>query len=301
MNKKKLKIYFTDFWPNFQLEDNYFYNLLSLKYEVLIEDNTPDVLFHSADYSNKQDHLKYNNGFTKKIFFTGEDIDPSTIDTHYSLSFKENSNHNYRLPLWTQYINWFDKNNNHTDRDPAYLISKESLTNSKKKTTLFKPFFCSFIASKPVGERINFVPKLNEIQRVRNLGRLYSNSFIRIPGRGDQKTKLFFMNFFRFNVSFENTISDGYVTEKILHSLHSNSIPIYWGSSQVKKDFNPNSFIYYDDFENDDTLIDTILEIYRNNEITLNYLNEPIFENNKIPEFAKPENVLSVLSEFIDK
>ena len=124
MNKKKLKIYFTDFWPNFRSEDNYFYNLLALKYDLEIDSNNPDVLFHSVDYFNKEGHLKYNNGLTKKIFFTGENIDPVTVDTHFSLSFKKNSKQNYRLPLWTQYINWFEKNNNIQIEIQHFLFQK---------------------------------------------------------------------------------------------------------------------------------------------------------------------------------
>ena len=83
---------------------------------------------------------------------------------------------------------------------------------------------------------------------------------------------------FKFNLSFENTNSDGYVTEKILHSLYAGSIPIYWGSSQAKKDFNPDSFIYHGDFKNDSDLIDNILKTYNDKDLMANYLNEPIFK-----------------------
>ncbi|MDA8923112.1 glycosyltransferase family 10 [Acidimicrobiia bacterium] len=299
MNKKKLTIYFTDFWPNFMPKDNYFYNLLSNKYELVLDSKKPDILFHSADYSNNRNHLKYNNGYTKKIFFTGEDIDPTCVDTHFSFSFKENSANNYRLPLWTQYINWFEKKYN-KNRDPAYLIPKDSLLKSRKLIKSYAPFFCSFIASKPMGKRVDFVPKLNDKIRVHNLGRLYANSYITSPGRGDQRAKLNLMRLFKFNIAFENSVSDGYVTEKILHSLFSNSIPIYWGASQAQRDFNPNSFINLGDFKDDDSLIDYLHNNYTDKTFRLNYLNEPVFKNNQIPDFVKPENVLSVLSEIIE-
>ena len=83
--------------------------------------------------------------------------------------------------------------------------------------------------------------------------------------------------------------------------MYAGSIPIYWGSSQVKEDFNPDSFIYYGDFKNDSDLIDYILDTYYKKDKIANYLNEPIFKNNKIPDFVKPESVLTVLSEFIDQ
>ena len=68
LNKKKLRVFFTDFWPNFKLDDNYFYNLLSQKYELEIDPEKPEILFHSVDYSGEEKHKKYNNGITKKIF-----------------------------------------------------------------------------------------------------------------------------------------------------------------------------------------------------------------------------------------
>ena len=40
----------------------------------------------------------------------------------------------------------------------------------------------------------------------------------------------------------ENQISDGYITEKLLHAKISGNIPIFYGDATVNKDFNPNCF-----------------------------------------------------------
>ena len=103
-----------------------------------------------------------------------------------------------------------------------------------------------------LGKEWNLFQNLIIKKRVHSLGRLYSNSYFRAFGRGDQKAKLNFMKMFKFNIAFENEISDGYVTEKLLHSLVAASIPIYWGTNKVKEDFNENSFIF--------TMITTILK-----------------------------------------
>ena len=58
-----------------------------MKYNVIIDDVMPEVLFHSVDYAKQSNHLKFNNDFTKKIFFTGENIEPDFSQTDYSLSF----------------------------------------------------------------------------------------------------------------------------------------------------------------------------------------------------------------------
>ena len=154
------------------------------------------------------------------------------------------------------------KNNNL--RDPSFLIPVNKLQSSYYRNNHIKPFFCSFIASKPTGRRIEFIPKIDSIKRVHNLGRLYSNSYLKATGRGDQKNKLRYMKLFKFNIAFENTISDGYVTEKILHAFYANSIPIYWGSNAAKLDFNHKAFIHFNDYDNDEDLIDDIISINNN-------------------------------------
>jgi hypothetical protein len=39
-----------------------------------------------------------------------------------------------------------------------------------------------------------------------------------------------------------------YITEKILHGYYSLCIPIYWGSSNIHEFYNPDSFIYIEDY-----------------------------------------------------
>jgi len=299
LNKKKLKIYFADFWLNFQFQDNYFYHLLNSHYEVEVTANNPDILFHSVDYYKKEEYKKFEN--TKKIFFTGENIVPNLENTNYSISFSENLGpKNYRLPLWVLFINWFNSKSSQL-RDPSYLIPVQRLTSTSRSMVSHRPFFCSFIASKPLGKRVDFVPKLNDVKKVHSLGRLYSNSYLKATGRGDQKKKLNYMKLFRFNLAFENSISDGYVTEKILHSFYARSIPIYWGSEAVKSDFNPNAFINYSDYESDNELIHDVISINNNKERYNSFLEEPIFKNNEIPKFCLPDSVLGFLKEIIEQ
>lgn len=300
MSKKKLKIFFTDFWPNFKEHDNYFFNLLSIKYDLEINNSTPDVLFHSADYSESENHKNFDNGYTKKIFYTGENIKPNFEETDFSLSFENNlGDKNYRLPLWVLFINWFNVEEDYT-RDQSYLINPDNLI-KKNKNILENYLFCSFVASKPTGKRLEFVPKLNDIKKVHCGGSLYNNTYYPLKGRGDQKHKLNFMKYFKFNIAFENSNSHGYVTEKVLHALYTNSIPIYWGSDFVKKDFNKDKIIYYGDFENDEHLIDKIMEVNSSKKQLLEYFDQPIFYNNVFPEYVLQENILDFLTDAIEK
>jgi hypothetical protein len=108
MKKEKLSIDFIDFWSNFLKTDNYFYHLLNQEFDVVITDQTPDILFHSVDYFNKKAHLKYNNGKTIKIFYSGENVSADYNDCHFSFTFEATKDdRNYRLPLWVLHLNWF--------------------------------------------------------------------------------------------------------------------------------------------------------------------------------------------------
>ncbi len=88
---KEIKINFVDFWPGFDKTNNYFYNLLVQKYDVIIDEN-PEVLFYSC-YDNK--YLKYN---CIRIFYTAENVRPDFTACDFSFSFDYNDRVNhYRL------------------------------------------------------------------------------------------------------------------------------------------------------------------------------------------------------------
>lgn len=298
--KKKLTVDFTGFWPNFLKKDNYFFHLLNTKYEVEIKYNNPDILFYSADYSKKLEHLNSNYDNSVKIFYTGENINPDFNICDASFSFDTTySDKNYRLPLWVLHINWFEVPHVN-NRDQSYLIDKELLLNRKKIAKPNKKF-CSFVASNPSGERMNFVPLLNKIKNIDSRGRILNDSNKRIKGRGDQKWKIKFLSKYRFNISFENEISKGYVTEKIIQPMAVNSLPIYWGSKQVLNDFNEDSFVFVNKFDSFESSVEYIMDLENNQEKYLEKLNKPWFSNNEFPKFSQPENVLNFIESVLFK
>ena len=301
MKKESLTVDFVDFWPNFVKTDNYFYHLLSQEFDVIITDKTPDLLFHSVDYFRENNHLKYNNGKTKKIFYTGENQPADYNKTHFSFTFENNNDkRNYRLPLWALHLNWF--NVPHNDyRDQSYLHSVDKFLEKDKSNILDKKLFCSFIATQPKGKRVDFVPKFMNKKIIHCGGGLYNNIGGIIQGRGDQKSKIDFLKLFKFNISFENTSNNGYVTEKIIQPMFTNTIPIYWGAPDVINDFNSKSFINAHEFENDEHLIDYIIKVDTDNELYEKILSESWFIDNKIPEFVKPTNVLNFIKNNILK
>ena len=53
---KEIRIDFVDFWDNMNKTNNYFFRLLSRKYNVIIDCVNPDLIFYS-DYGSN--YLKY--------------------------------------------------------------------------------------------------------------------------------------------------------------------------------------------------------------------------------------------------
>ncbi|MGL2849821.1 glycosyltransferase family 10 domain-containing protein, partial [Helicobacter pylori] len=63
-------------------------------------------------------------------------------------------------------------------------------------------------------------------------------------------------------------------TEKIIDAYFSHTIPIYWGSPSVAKDFNPKSFVNVHDFKNFDEAIDYVRYLHTHPNAYLDMLYE---------------------------
>lgn len=269
--RNKIKIDFSDFWGGFDKTNNYFYNLLKEEFDVIISDN-PDYLFFSI-FGNK--HLQYK---CKKIFYTGENIAPPLHYCDYSFSFDYlDDNRNYRLPHYLLYDGYYEL------QRPK--IINESLANRK---------FCNFIVSNgSCQERNQFYNELSKYKKVDSGGRFANN----IGYAVDNKVK--FQSEYKFSIAFENNAYrpqfPGYTTEKIMEPMTVNSVPIYWGNPEIKKEFNTKSFINVYDFNSITDVINYIEYLDNNDKKYLELLNQPWFNDYKIPESNKIENIKSFL------
>ena len=84
--------------------------------------------------------------------------------------------------------------------------------------------------------RINFINELNKYKNV-DMGGKYKNNV------GKINDKIEFLSSYKFSIAMENTEGDGYISEKIIDSFLSGTIPIYYGSYMVEEFINPKSFI----------------------------------------------------------
>ena len=113
--------------------------------------------------------------------------------------------------------------------------------------------------------------------------------------------KIEFLKDYKFNIAFENSTFPGYCTEKIINSMFAGCIPIYWGDPLVTNDFNENSFLNWHKFNDDEKFIEEIIKIDNDPDLYRDMINQPWFKDNKIPDFVKPESVLTFFEKIINQ
>lgn len=229
-----MKVAFTDFWPKFKADNNFFLHALRRIYED-VELSTPedcDILFFSVFGLEHRNHSG-----CMKIAYTGENVNAKTLLVYAdrALSFEPDSESNWRLPLWYLYIDWFGVG---TYNDPRFLIPLDWLT--------WRPIgprrkFCGAVFSNPVFNRLNAVQALRWHDRVDVYGR---REGIRLEGA--ELDKIQTLGGYRFSLCFENGKGKGYVTEKFLHARVAGTIPIYYGDDMVHEDFDTRLSVMFD-------------------------------------------------------
>lgn len=258
VDNQKIKIWFSDMWPNFDFHDNYFTIYLSQYFSIELNPN-PDFLIHSIFSKN---YLRYN---CFKICLTGEDTRPNFSESDYHIGFDFNDNPNYlRWPLFLM-----------NKYEPEYLLKQKDVETIIQR----KSRFCSFVVSNSSAkERIDFFKKLSLYKKVDSGGRYMNNIGQPVVN------KLNFLNESKFNIAFENASSPGYTTEKIFEAFLSNCVPIYWGNPRIEEDFNEKAFINIHKYKSVDEAIDFIKYVDTNDEVYKSILKEACFSDNKIPE-----------------
>lgn len=260
---------FTDFWGGTKkpVQWNPIYKLLSKRYELELT-NSPDFLFYSGF---GKEYLKFH---CVRIFITGENVRPNYNECDYAFSFDYPfDERNYRLPLYRLYNGYDDL---FRPRDPEKVIAE----NRK---------FCGFLVSNDVpGERIRLLDLLNGYKKVDSGGKFRNNIGNPVP-RGQEIS--WFLNY-KFSIAFENSSHPGYTTEKLLHSLVAESIPIYWGNPLVNQEFNTKAFVNTHEYNSLEDVLQVVKEIDRNQILYREYLSQPFFPQGVEIETNKEEKIL---------
>ncbi|MBO4897373.1 MAG: hypothetical protein J5590_03655 [Clostridia bacterium] len=271
MTKKTIKIKLLGFWDGFNPDSHILINVLKKKYDVQFVDTNPEYIICSV-FGKPYDYCKYPQ---IRIMFSGENYIPDFNLVDYAISsYPVNySDRSFRLPQCFGTVKnsaWGLKDKN---RDYNVDILKE------------KVYFANFIFSHESENNMrgDFFKKLSEYKRVESSGSFMNNMPEgKCVSRADG-SKLDFQRKSKFTICFESTKHEGFITEKIVEAFYSDTIPIYYGSSDVSGIFNEEAFINCTGYDSFDEVIDRIIELDKHDEKYLEMLRKPIFTNPEYP------------------
>lgn len=270
-----MKLCITNFWEG-AFDGDFFDFFFRMAFNDLTYTSNP----HEADLVVTSVFGNVSTSPEKTVAFIGENIRPSFVGYNHSLSFDYDNygGRNYRLPLWYARLAWDgfeqkprrDNLHNHGYEQP---IDIKSLMRPRKLDISIKKEFCAMIAGNPEGLRINLFNSISKYKPVHGYGNMFGNPL--------RKSKFALLPEYKFCLCPENSVYDGYVTEKLIDAYAGLTVPIYSGDVSVIDDFNWESFINYQDardmgyFVNDIKTYDEELESYQHIYEQPLLLNEP--------------------------
>ncbi|GAA9239330.1 glycosyltransferase family 10 [Helicobacter pylori] len=287
-HKPPLKIAVANWWGDEEIKEfkkSVLYFILSQHYTITLHQNPnePSDLVFGNPLGQARKILSYQN--TKRVFYTGENEAPNFNLFDYAIGFDElDFNDRYlRMPLYYAYLHYKALLVNDTTSPyklkALYTLKKPSHCFKENHPNLcalihnesdpLKRGFASFVASNPNAPKRNaFYDALNSIEPVTGGGAVRNTLGYKVENKNE------FLSQYKFNLCFENSQGYGYVTEKILDAYFSHTIPIYWGSPSVAKDFNPKSFVNVHDFKDFDEAIDYVRYLHTHPNAYLDMLYE---------------------------
>jgi alpha(1,3/1,4) fucosyltransferase len=254
----KIKICFVDFWEGFNPDDNFFLIFLKNFFEVEVSKNPDFCIFSNYGYEN----LRFNSCI--KIQFVGENVVPDFNLADYAMGFHHLyfDDRYFRLPLYYVYGAHFIPEGLQKIRTIEPL-APEKLLNRK---------FCNFVysnASTADPIRRLFFEQLSRYKKVDAGGKYLNNIGYQIS------KKLDFIKDYKFTIAFENSVCEGYTTEKIFEPMVAKSMPIYYGNPLVNIDFNPESFIWMRNEQQMKSVVEEIIRLDLDDNAYLEKMSKP--------------------------
>jgi hypothetical protein len=300
-----------DFWNSFDpYKDPLFYNYLLSPFSILRpEKEVPDILLYSVysaegflpSFFGQFDQMNYKQEYSSstKIFYSAEPnhvTHPMVVKSldygNYSISMLDLTHPNH---LWLSNV----QRTNFYGTDDPLTIPKQFIPVHLRK-------FATFIYSREVPYREYFCNRLSEYKKVdcpgKRLTNIHSPQLVPSERFGlDKSTSdsiISFASNYKFYLSFENSISPGYCSEKIWWAFWSGCIPIYCGMPRIKDIFNPSCFINVADFACIDDCIKHIIAVDNNDDLFLSYFAKPFLLR---PDLFSESRVKKYFSRLIRK
>lgn len=296
---KDLRVFFLDWYDYItpgSSTDNIFLWILKKHFNIIIDDKNPDVLFYSLYYNR---HLEYKNCL--KIYVNSEPISYNHLemydnnfrhkvsinDADYIItSYQSNIEKNYYMPI---FLLWLYHNIYVTQKVESF----ESLTNYRKVTD--RPNFCAFLHNNNVPERRRKVfEKLSNYKHIHT-----KNRDLNFGGFTSEKIEAFKNFKFSFAMqnhyyteNFENCDAPGLIDEKVIESLISGTIPLYYGNENVGDYLNSDAILNYHNFNDDDKFVEEIIKVDKSSKLYYDIASQPIVKNLEMLKLEELENFL---------
>jgi hypothetical protein len=294
MSENIYYIYPYNWWPGFNEKTDanhigFFETLLSLtklkNFQITHDINKANVLLEAG---NPNEHIHNYKQWIYKINFIGEPALPHSDKYDLVLTSINNIKNIVDLPLSVAYI--------HCNNFLPYLCNRPKIISVPTK-------FSTFIVSNPKCEmRNNLFKLINNYKKVDSMGGFLNNVGyqVREPYWSPQYFNM--LSNYKFMICCENTKMETYTTEKIVNPYLGRTIPIYWGSHNIKNIFNPDSMLFLEDEteESINKLVEKIIELDNDDEKYLEFINTPIFTEDNINFWNKNYTLDSLAKKFDD-
>jgi hypothetical protein len=294
MSIQKYYIYAYNWWPGFMdktdanhigFYDKIFSRTKIRNYEFTTDINIANVLLEAG---KPDERIRQIKNWIYKINFIGEPDLPNAENYDLVLTSINNVKNVVDLPLTIAYI--------HCNNFLPFLYNRPKVNHIPNS-------FCTFIVSNPKCDvRNKIFEKLNHYKKVSSMGRYANNTGhnITFPYWSQQYFNV--LSNHKFMICCENTKMETYSTEKIVNPYLGRTVPIYWGSHNIKNIFNPDSMLFLEDEKEESMikLIEQIIELDNNDEKYLEFINRPIFTEENI-KFWNENYILESIARKIDE
>jgi len=243
-----ITIAYFNYW-NDPFNDNYFTKFIEQNIGPVKKVNptaNPDILITSC-MGNIKDVRELKAKC--KLFYYGENLDRyppynddkllyKTFDLIVGFKNTDLSKKQVRFPLWLMYYNYYKYNKN--DNILIYIQNKYS-ENIKKQKDIFGSIISRHDSG---GQRTAIYNELSKYGDIKSPG-CFRNNTQSIGNTSNDKIN--YISRGTYNICPENSMYEGYFTEKIFQAFEGGTIPLYWAINLPEPDIiNMNKYCFCD-------------------------------------------------------
>lgn len=282
------RVHYYNFWDKQPADEIWFTDFLKCRPVFSRHPRAHFAFFSTLGNVNllRVDEWMHPLGNRKRIFFTGENVhypvfedysrnllDHRSIDL--SLGFDRDDHPRYlRFPIWI--LEMFPPQSTVDDiKRICDRLSHQRLEPERNRFCALVSGTSTMLGTESLEMRTSMVNQLNTISRVDCAGRLLHNTDDLKERFGDDKAA--FLRQYRFFICPENVSVEGYVTEKVFHSIGSGCIPIYSGSCNNPEPdvLNHDAILFWNPDGDNTALIDKVRRLQEDPALFKDFFEQP--------------------------